>query len=208
MAKKSISLYRFGQKFGKWLYYTGTFRIQNGANGEFSEQTRDSGEGCSLSAAHVYMMYNALAIRIIQTALLAAVMHIDLKLTGASGRGSVLIMMHHQVLILCNISNPMSSIFKTWKYIFSLFTWAEFHFSSPPPWAIAINWGTTSSVIAIKCHQISSIAISTYIATKSKCDICLLELIESQLNAKIQLTPARFPLPCPSSAHPACYLQC
>ena len=67
----------------------------------------------SLSAAHVYMMYNALAIRIIQTALLAAVMHIDLKLTGASGRGSVLIMMHHQVLILCNISNPMSSIFKT-----------------------------------------------------------------------------------------------
>ena len=67
----------------------------------------------SLSAAHVYMMYNALAIRIIQTALLAAVTHIDFKLTGASGRRSVLIMMHHQVLILCNISNPMSSIFKT-----------------------------------------------------------------------------------------------
>ena len=25
-------------------------------------------------------------------------------------------------------------------------TWAVFHFSSPPPWAMAISWGTTSSV--------------------------------------------------------------
>ena len=32
------------------------------------------------------------------------------------------------------------------------FTWAVFHFSSPPPWAIAISWGTTSTVIATKCQ--------------------------------------------------------
>ena len=77
-------------------------------------------------------------------------------------------------------------------------TWAVFHFSSPPPWAMAISWGTTSSVKWCKGSEEIYVIVS------------LLLTLQILLSKKIELSnkthPCALPIALPIFG-PPCLLR-
>ena len=77
-------------------------------------------------------------------------------------------------------------------------TWAVFHFSSPPPWAMAISWGTTSSVKWCKGSEEIYVIVS------------LLLTVQILLSKKIELSnkthPCALPIALPIFG-PPCLLR-